>query len=85
MIDTDEGWMMWLNVAHIISTVRTCCNPVTDSQQAQVGCPACGQRVSEGRGLEIHQQRYCTERKTQEDEEKHDQERLREQTGKKSE
>ena len=39
-------------------------------------------RVSGGRRLEIHQQKSCRERKMQRDQEKHNQERLREQTGK---
>ena len=55
---------------------------MNDSQQALVECSSCGQRVSGEQSLEIHQQESCKERKTRRDQEKHNQERLREQTGK---
>ena len=62
------------------------CSDVSQPSERQspspVECPSCGQRVSGGRGLEIHRQKSCRELKTQRDQEKHNQKRLREQTGK---
>ena len=55
---------------------------MSDNHQVLVECLSCGQRVSGSRGLEIDQNKSCKERKTQRDQEKHNQERLRERIGK---
>ena len=82
--DMSHEWITWLETQpkEAFKCVRTYHSPVSDKHRILVECPSCGQRVSGGRGFEIHQQKSCRERKTQRDQEKHNQERLRERTGK---
>ena len=82
--DMSHEWIKWLErqPKEAFKCVRTYHSPVSDKHQVLVEYPSCGQRVSGGRDIEIHQQKSCRERQMQRDQEKHNQERLREQTGK---
>ena len=63
--DMSDEWTKWLErqPKAAFKSVRTYQSPVSDNQQVLVECPSCGRRVSGGRGLEIHQQKSCRERR----------------------